>query len=251
MNDFIVIGDIHNKTEKVELFLEKYEKNNPSSLIVFTGDYFDDFQDNPSIAASTANWLKESLSKVNRIHLMGNHDFSYYPFSKQVKGYAYCPGFTLEKDKQINQILSKSDWQQIKFAHQEENYWISHAGFTEYWFRNAMDPEIYELGFSTVNVFLNTVFFMFEKSGTYPSALLATDRMRGGRSTKGGLLWNDWFNLDPLTNINQIVGHTPGKRVQIKRNKAKNSINYNVDCFLTEFLEVKQNSVNIIKYTDY
>jgi predicted MPP superfamily phosphohydrolase len=68
----LVIGDIQNKSDEVEKIINEYDC--PTILL---WDYFDDFHDTVDDIQRTAEWLKESLSKPNRIHLVGNHDFHY------------------------------------------------------------------------------------------------------------------------------------------------------------------------------
>jgi len=65
MNKIIAIGDIHNHWVEAEQIASLYDKTH---RIIFTGDYFDDFGDTAQDAIQTAQWLKESLDKPNRIH---------------------------------------------------------------------------------------------------------------------------------------------------------------------------------------
>jgi hypothetical protein len=53
---------------------------------------------------------------------------------------------------------------------------------------------------------------------------------------KGGILWCDWRALDHLEGINQIVGHTPAKRIILQTDEDLESTHINVDCFLKEVL---------------
>ena len=106
----IVIPDIHNHVYWIENFLkgQKYDK------VIFLGDYFDDFDDTHKDAEITANWLKNSLTYDNRIHLWGNHDLDYcYPKNLEL----WCVGFTDEKCKTINSILKWDDWKKMKYFH--------------------------------------------------------------------------------------------------------------------------------------
>lgn len=241
MNDkvFAVIGDIHNDTDKTDKILDFIENKYGKIPTIFVGDYFDNFYDTPRDAERVAIWLKNSLTQSNRIHLWGNHDLSYYPFSNPMsKGVAFCPGFSVPKDRVINQILSKKDWDQLKFFTKVDDYWISHAGITEYWFRGTMDEELGvdpNLEFK-LNTKIHTAFSFLKEASTFPSCLMSVDTLRGGRYEKGGLLWNDWSNLTHIPNMNQIVGHTPSRKILINRNEPKNSIHINVDSQLNEFL---------------
>lgn len=50
----VIISDIHHRWRKAEAIIAK-EK---AKKVIFLGDYFDDFNDNPHAARTTAQWLK-------------------------------------------------------------------------------------------------------------------------------------------------------------------------------------------------
>jgi hypothetical protein len=231
----LVIGDVHNKSDRAEKIINEYDC--PTILL---GDYFDDFYDTVDDIQRTAEWLKESLSKPNRIHLIGNHDFHYMV---KPKGITYCSGFSPEKYDKINEILTAEDWSKLKFFHHEkETYWFCHAGITKHWFEHPV------LGLNLAGI-LKTVEECTEalKASDLSrcGALWAADRYRGGRCEKGGLLWNDWRNCEFFKGITQIIGHTP--REEIKCQRKKGGININIDTHLAQVLELDtdNNSWNI------
>jgi hypothetical protein len=41
---------------------------------------------------------------------------------------------------------------------------------------------------------------------------------RGGPARYGGILWCDWNAFEPIKDLPQIVGHTPGREVRYKGN---------------------------------
>lgn len=124
----LVIPDIHNRTMWAEGLCAKY----PEHLKVFLGDYFDNYGDSPEDASRTAKWLKLSLSQQNRIHLLGNHDLPYVFPSR----HTMCPGWTNEKHRAVEKILTISDWSRCKAFHRvkrpegQNDILLSHAGFT-------------------------------------------------------------------------------------------------------------------------
>ncbi len=234
----LIVGDIHNKHKKIEPLLSKWDGN-----IILVGDYFDDFYDTVDDAISTALWLKESLTKSNRIHLMGNHDFHYMlPLYSDV----YCSGYREDKHKSIKSILNKDDWDKIKYLHVQNNYWISHAGITKNWFSHPVKG----FDLDSVNSILNRAIDCvncLNYSEIQP--IYAADFYRGGRYQKGGILWNDWRNIDLIEGVTQIVGHTPSDRIQIKTDG--NTYAYNVDCWFEEFLVLYSPScTQIVKAVD-
>lgn len=219
----VIIGDVHNKHEKVEEILK-----NRDELIVFIGDYFDDFDDTREDIEATAHWLKESIYKPNRIHLMGNHDFHY---RIQPCGITYCSGFQYYKHEVINNILNQEDWAKIKFFHAIENYWFSHAGIAKQWFEHP----VLGLNIESIQKTIDEAVLGMESGNlTKVGPLWAADTYRGGRHKKGGLLWNHWTNSEFHDGITQIMGHTPHKEIQVKR--SLQSTNINVDTHLKQIL---------------
>jgi len=223
MSKILVIGDVHNKTLIAENYISKWDER-----VIFLGDFFDDFYDTPADAIKTAEWLKESLTHSNRIHLMGNHDFHYM---MPIESNMYCSGYTPEKHKAVKQILNNEDWNKIKYFHSENNCWFSHAGITGNWFSHPIHGTTKDTIESVVaQGILDITNRIYDGAGI--KAFYAADRYRGGRFEKGGLLWNDWRNSDFFPGITQIIGHTP--RDYVKCAKRKGGININVDTHLQQ-----------------
>jgi hypothetical protein len=195
----VIIPDLHNKVHWVEKALSAI----PHDRVVFLGDYFDGFHDTPAIAANTARWLKQSLQHENRIHLYGNHDC---PYSRWNNRFVACPGYTDDKQKAINKILDRQDWDKLKFLHKEQGWWISHAGIHPDIFSHPMhgvtDEEIeriHEQGTLAFNSNLEHPLFQWS----------AARGMTNISFQVGGVTWLDWNNeFIPINDINQIVGHT-------------------------------------------
>jgi len=242
MNKILVIGDIHNHWVKAEAIASKYDDH----TIVFVGDYFDDFGDTAIDADQTARWLKESLTKPNRIHLMGNHDinYSYLNYRKDSKGNLqnlyHCSGYTLQKDDAINRVMTNEDWDKIKMYHYENGWFFTHAGLSHYWFEHPVldtTPEI-------IIKKLDEAVEMY-KNREYTDILGAAGRCRGGSHKVGGILWHDHFREStPLPFIKQVYGHTPntttvGPLIDIDK-EDECSINVNVDCGLQEVFRIHE-----------
>jgi len=97
----MIIPDIHTKFGIAETIIERENPDN----VVFLGDYFDSFDDSLEVTEQTALWLKDSLEKKNRIHLLGNHDLSYlYPDTHPCSGYSVGKLWTIKK---VNVDLSR------------------------------------------------------------------------------------------------------------------------------------------------
>src|SRR3990167_9857683 len=69
----VIIPDIHTKFFEAENIIDFEQPDK----IVFLGDYFDAFDDSLEKTQQVTLWLKESMEKENRVHLLGNHDLSY------------------------------------------------------------------------------------------------------------------------------------------------------------------------------
>lgn len=196
----IVVGDIHNRVDAAEYITHKH----PNDTIVFMGDYFDSFYDTPEMNENTARWLKQSLTYSNRVHLMGNHDYSYNPTVPTF----LCSGFTTDKCNAINKVLTVADWNKLKYLHIEQGWWLSHAGITDYWFRHP----ILDITEDLVQTQIKDALISRPVTN---KCLCAVGHRRGGEHYKGGILWNDWNDIDYVNdNIKQIVGHTPSTKVR-------------------------------------
>jgi hypothetical protein len=246
--NIIAIGDIHNHWVEAEQIASLYDKTH---TVIFTGDYFDDFGDTAQDAIQTAQWLKDSLDKPNRIHLMGNHDinYSYLNYVKDSNGSLQniynCSGYDMKKDDAINRVMTNEDWDKIKFAHFGNNFWFTHAGIHPHWFEHpikGMDNEVILDKLAKVtDDYLNR---------TWNETIGAVGRCRGGMQKMGGILWlDDHREGHVISNFKQVFGHTPtmGK---IDITKDKNGVNINIDCGLMQVVEISEDGTYGILDTD-
>lgn len=228
-----VIGDLHLKEYIAEQIIEKESPDK----VIFMGDYFDDFNDTVEMNKITAEWLKKSLEDPKRIHLMGNHDFHYVPVSSKNQRMVYCSGYSHAKNQAINNVLSKHDWEKLKYIHEEQGWWLSHAGVTSFWFEHPVKGITLEHVTQRIEKELDQYLI-----GEFPGCIFAADRYRGGSYPSGGILFNDWRNLDIIRNINQIVGHTPNRTIQHKT--SDHGEIYCVDA-LPYYITIEESKINI------
>ena len=232
----LIIPDIHQKIALLENILNKAEKD--VDLTIFLGDYFDDFEDNAYEVEAMAIWLKKNLYKDKRIFLMGNHDFHY-----RVPPYTlYCSGYGGWKHEIINTIISEVDWKQLKFFHNVDNYWFSHAGITDHWFSHP----VHGLSVFSIQNNLKQVEAAL-KNRIYAGlgAVWAADRYRGGMHKKGGCLWNDMRNSEYIPGITQVIGHTPLSIPVIDKNEEQDAINIFCDTHLQYYLILDTETKNV------
>lgn len=203
-----VCPDLHEarNLEEVEAAIRREEP----ARTIFLGDYFDQFDDTPEDASRTAVWLRSSLAQSNRTHLWGNHDLAYgFPEIRE----AWCPGFSCEKSRAINAIMSPADWAKLKLTHWEDTFLFSHAGWSN----------DFSGGRSRAKGSDRRTFLASEEAGAW-SCLKSGKRHwiwgvgygRGGTQKCGGLLWCDVREFTPVPGLNQIFGHTPGNLGTVK-----------------------------------
>jgi len=227
MKTTLVIGDVHLRYETIEKILNSW-----SGPIIQVGDWFDNFGEKEEQTIATAKLFKRFVHRPNTIALMGNHDIQY---RLHYKNELYCSGYEPWKYDVINSIVSESDWCKLKYFHHEQNYWFSHAGVSSYWFQHPVHGTTVEVIKECLN---KAEIALFARDYKGVGCIYAADTYRGGRYPKGGILWNDWHNIEKHEGITEIVGHTPSPKIQIK--KRKNSCSINVDCFLNELLIIHQ-----------
>ena len=234
----IVISDLHHRFQWVEPYLasQTYDE------VIFIGDYFDNNRDTPADAAATAQWLKESLAKPHRIHLLGNHDI-WYGYGC---GYALCSGNTLEKKEAIGEILAPSDWEKMELCHLSQDYFFSHAGIHEHWFSHPVHGVYAEYAQRICCMGRNNLLV------GNPDPIFMAGRARGGGygQRPGGITWLDFnHEFKPIYGLNQIVGHTPHAGPEVKgtikwmpNSIRPRSTNYCVD-FNNKWVTIVENGV--------
>ena len=234
MANILIIGDIHQKVGRLNDLLKAYESC--VDYTVFTGDYFDDFDDNCQEVESMAVWLRDNLDKPNRVFLCGNHDFQYM----LPAGTVYCSGYAGWKREIIESVLDESHWSKIGFFHSHKsfvydthvNYWFSHAGITRHWFEHPV------IGINTAVIEQKIQRTQQAIKGLTHDwgCIWAADRFRGGTYDHGGLLWNDWNNVELFENTTQVMGHTPHTNIAYMYREDINASNINVDTHLQEVI---------------
>lgn len=222
----LVIADLHNKVHWVERCIKA---ENPD-LTVFLGDYFDSFDETHESAAHTAEWLKQSLDKPQRVHLMGNHDMPYrFPLNMNL----LCPGFTHEKCLLINDILGHyASWEKIKSFQFVNGWLLSHAGIH----LNLLHPL---LGFDLDQLRRDEEDAFLHCAAGVSTLMFGCGRGRGGRYRCGGITWQDFDNeFVPIEGVNQMVGHTPHPQVGVKLLLGEEPDEKIVECTWNQYLSM-------------
>jgi hypothetical protein len=206
----LILPDIHTKFGIAESIIEKENADE----VVFLGDYFDSY-DNYETAHQTAVWLKESMKKAHRTHLMGNHDLSYARTEWKFK----CSGYEVEKDNAIKPVGIK--WSELQHYVWVDDWLLTHAGLTKgFYDQFRKDGE-------DVNQFL----LRMCEDNDLRDTLYSVSAFRGGHDEYAGILWCDWREMDTIPGVKQMFGHTVGDIVRHRDNKT----NYCIDTGLNHY----------------
>ena len=238
----LILGDIHNYTwiadDVVRHFQEEIDE------VVYVGDYFDNWYDTVEDAKKTAYWLKKTLHSANVTCIIGNHDYPYmFPKNQQLS----CPGWTPEKSKAVNEIITKDEWSKFKLAYKTQGFWISHAGITDYHFSHPVygitDEYIKEVCDRAMQCAESRIY----------NGVLSAGYMRGGSVPIGGITWADWEEVKALKNIRQIIGHSPHRKYRSKyipNKKNKEGEIHCIDCFGKYFGLIENEVFKLIEKTE-
>jgi len=185
------IGDVHGRP-----FWKSYIKKEFKEFY-FTGDYFDSF--NIPFNKQYDNFLEicDAARADKRIRMcLGNHDY-HYLFGVDNQFYS---GYQDRNSKKIGAVLEKNiGLLQIVYT-TEDKYLISHAGVTSWFLKsiNEKKPEDINKAFAKDRNVLN-----FNGDDIY-----GDDITQSPIWVRPGSLENDH-----LPGYNQIVGHTPVKKI--------------------------------------
>lgn len=232
----LIISDIHNNVAKLEAHIDAWYSEYKFDELVFLGDYFDSFGDNPKVAAQTAEWLAHSVQQDNRIHLLGNHDMPYMlPYNNSL----WCPGFSAPKLREIQKFISADLWALFRPAVYVQNWLLSHAGFA----RDVVEHPV--LGVASAEGLVNSAETALNIVKTGISSPYFNPGSRLGEPYTGGITWCDWNDeFVPIDGINQILGHTPSPFVRCI--SGPSSTNYCMDTFNKHLCLITDGSIEFI-----
>ena len=218
----LIIPDIHQRYQQI-LPLIQAEENN-YDLLLFLGDYFDNFNDTLDDVEQTALIIKEIVYNPKVKLLMGNHDLPYRFWSDCPR--LRCSGNSIEKRETIRAILKEEDWKRMHLFHHEidefgREWYFTHAGISPSFLRPFVG-----INKDTFTKDCQKALDCCKIGIVYD--LLQAGLARGGNGVVGGITWLDWNDeFVPIPFYNQIVGHTIVRTPQQKT--IKNSENWNFD----------------------
>lgn len=199
----LIIPDLHLRWRQADKIIAAAGADE----VVFLGDFFDDFGDDPDSVGEMANWLEVSVEKPNRIHLFGNHDVHYaFPNRNfECSGYAQWKYFIIRDTFDKNPVFDK-----FKFYHVLDGKWLlSHGGLH----KQHVPKHIADLH-EDRPAFLKAITEYLDEEAIKglrgEGWIFRAGRSRGGFQKVGGLTWCDFEReFYPVKGLNQIVGHTP------------------------------------------
>ena len=225
----IVIPDIHQQIFKLDILLD-CEDFKTAEEVIFLGDYFDSF-DQQDQFEDTVTFLNDNAGNPRYTFLMGNHDIHYLSTNKAYR----CSGYSSNNHEYIKTNLSKEFRDKIKLYDLKkiagESVLFSHAGFHPSHFTVSTDATKHD---SLVNFFDS---LDIDINLNHP--LLHAGEDRGGRQYHGGILWCDWYSLELIAGLSQVVGHTQHIAPQVMSYaEMTTSCNINIDTNLDHYLKI-------------
>ena len=202
----ILVGDIHGNVEKVRAFLD-YK---PDEIHVALGDYLDSFFE-PQFRQLEALQL---LLDSSAILLWGNHDVHYLKTPPWI-----CTGFQYGKEKPLQAIIGANK-DRFLAAYAVDGWLCTHAGVH---IRVARPKRCGGDVVMLADKFNADMQKYLKKPETYqrinsisPSPpIFNIGQGRGGNSRCAGIFWFDYRRESGLAHVNQIFGHTEGKKTPV------------------------------------
>lgn len=211
----LIVGDVHLRTEWVLPAIDDVLAGHPAvGRVVFTGDFCDEWNARPQTMrngiCTLVRWVEARRSQGLSVDLVfGNHDFQYLLGEQG-------PGTHMTLVPFVREMLFPLG---LRMAHIVDGFLVTHAGLTGIWANEYLSrPATAEEAAHQLNAMLD------EGSLRTLYKLHACGRGRGGREVPGPL-WADRQELmrDPYPAFNQIVGHSPLRRITRERVFAKGS----------------------------
>lgn len=238
----LIFSDPHQELDKVKKIIQA-EK---ADVNVCLGDWFDSFFcDDDKDCEDVAVYLKEEfLPNSKNFTLFGNHD-THYLFNNK---YTICSGYEKRKADIINKTLGKNKEDFVRkfswFLYVDE-YLCTHAGLHKMFIKPfvSSQEDLYEhltiqTNEANINIRTNQNHWVY-----------TAGRARGGRETKGGLVWLDFDReFAPIEGINQIFGHTYRTQGRIESYAATE--NYCIDAGLSEWITITNGNMEIKNFKD-
>ena len=238
----LLFGDMHQEVDKVEYILkhENYDE------VVNVGDELDSFhQNSKEDVIKTCNFIKKYIFKENFHFIWANHTLQYLYDNPNL----ICSGYEREKDILITKELGDlmpAIRDKFKWYLFVGDYLCSHAGLHP----NFLPPR-QKLDKKSLSKWLDEQIKQAEPALIHGGRhwMFLAGHGRGGSQRVGGLTWLcQHSEFEPIEGLNQILGHSFNPSVA--KIEDKNSINYDIDCNMNQYMMITNGKITIKKYID-
>lgn len=194
----LVIPDLHHRIEWIEAAVADERPDR----VVFLGDGPDapgragrGYSAVDRLATFMAHWL----GRPDAVWLIGNHEAHYIFSHPDIIG----SGYKRWRKRRYDLALGAGWGRRMKFAHWEQGWLLSHAGF-----RSGLMHPIHGLAPEWLEAYQREVFEQSLHTVT-PWISIGDGRSHRRTGALGGVTWLDWASeFEPIAGINQIVGHS-------------------------------------------
>lgn len=213
----LVVGDMHLKEGLILPRVDAAVQSSGAERVVLCGDYVDEWRSNTLTMRDALDYLAGWVTSHRRNGLtvdlvLGNHDTQYLLHEPG-------PGTHTELYEEIASMLAKLG---VQAATTAGGSLVTHAGVTKAWADAYLSPN-QVIDVNDVCHQLNALLDSGKQSDL--QTLAQAGPGRGGIGIPGPL-WADQSELwnDPLSGMNQIVGHTPVESVELSQIPQKDSL---------------------------
>lgn len=230
----LVIPDIHHRTRTVAAIIEHERPD----LVIWLGDWFDDFGDNEEISRRTASFLVERINNhPDDIFIWGNHD-THYAFPGK---HTLCSGFSQAKHRVISEIMRPRHWDRFEWYVWHKRWLMTHAGLT----KPHVPSDVVEI---TPWLAIQAAEAQLKLRQSQKHWMFTAGMARSGSAPFGGVNWCDTSEFVPIPGVNQIFGHTPS-RTPVRFNKPRSS-NYCIDTNSRHYMVFDNKGKSDLRFVD-
>lgn len=222
----LFVGDMHCKQRAVLPFVDKAVRMFSVDVVVFMGDYVDDWYESTMEALDFhVNWYQRRKHEVNVVNLCGNHDYCYlFPTNTVASGHDY------ENELKIRLLLQDLN---IQASWANSEVLATHAGVTKDWLLKYGYAGPFNA--SDVSFYVNKLYLQGAQ------AVNSVGSSRGG-SQVAGPFWCDFnkdvpdaklHDLEDYPFFDQVVAHTPASSITVKTLSNQKNVVWDVDTMST------------------